>query len=95
MFLSSLQFLDLEDFPNILVLSKDINKKILYKKIFKSLLIRYGKDLDNQKLVLLWKALLNISIISSKYNYEEIKIKMDKEKNKDINNLIEKDLEKM
>jgi hypothetical protein len=55
---SSLKFLDIKDFGNILLLSKSINKK-LKKIIYENVLLKYhNMDMNLRKLI--WKNLLNI-----------------------------------
>ena len=83
----SLKYIDIKDFPKILCLNKDINKKIS-KIIYKNILLKYSDKFDTKTHLSIWKILLNYSEIKKKYNYsqilEEIKKSPDSVKNIDI-----------
>ena len=83
----SLKFLDVKEFPKILCLSKDLNKKLM-KIIYKNILFKYFDKLDIKTHLSIWKVLLNYSEIKKKYNYknilEEVKKAPDQVKSIDI-----------
>ena len=87
----SIKYLDLEDLPILLSINKLYNKT-LTKLIYKNLLIRYGKDLDIDKHILIWRILLNYTQTTVEYNYEEIKQKISVNPNKEQFRVIDLDV---
>ena len=77
----SLGYIDVKDFPTILALNKNYNKKLV-KIIYKNILIKYH-DMDIQKHINIWKILLNYSEIKKIYDYKKIKkeLNIDDESN--------------
>jgi len=89
--LFSMKYLNKSDIISILCLNKDCYFKIK-KIIYKNVLIKCNKNIDNKKHMDIWKILLNYSSIKKKYNYKDIKESINKESKKDsIFDLIELD----
>ena len=76
-----------------MAVNKFYNEK-LTKIIYKNLLIRYGKELDVSKHIMIWKILLNYTKTSIENNNENSNDlnKLNTENNKDNNNKLEIDL---
>ena len=89
----SIKFLELEELPNLLSLNKTYNKTLV-KYIYKNLLIKYGKDLEISKHILIWKILLNYTQTTIKYNYEEIKQKISVTPDQEQFRIIELDVKR-
>ena len=68
---NTLKYLDLKDFPNILLLKKNYNKTFL-KIIYDNLLLKKG-DIDCKNHLRFWKVLLDYRTIIKKYDYKKIK----------------------
>ena len=83
----SLKFLDIKEYPKILCLNKDLNKKLL-KIIYKNILFKYFDKLDIKTHLSIWRILLNYREVKKKYNYknilEEVKKAPDSVKSIDI-----------
>jgi len=88
-----IKYLQLEELPNLLSANKLYNKT-LTKIIYKNLLIRYGKELDISKHILIWRIILNYTQTTIQYNYEEIKQKIEVNPNKDQFKVIELDVKR-
>ena len=89
--LFTLKYLNKSDIISILCLNKDCYFKIK-KLIYKNVLIKFNKNIDNKKHMDIWKILLNYSSIKKKYNYKTLKESINKETKKDsIFDLIELD----
>ena len=88
-----LKYLQLEEIPNLLATNKLYNKT-LTKFIYKNLLIRFGKDLDISKHIEVWKMILNYTQATIKYNYEEIKQKIEVNPNQEQYKVIELDVKR-
>ena len=86
-----IKYLELEELPNLLAANKLYNKT-LTKFIYKNLLIRFGKDLDISKHIEVWKMVLNYTQTTVKYNYEEIKQKIEVNPNQEQYKVIELDI---
>ena len=90
--LFTLKYLNKSDIISILCLNKDCYYKIK-KIIYKNVLIKCNKNIDNKKHMDIWKILLNYNSIKKKYNYKTIKESINKEVKKDsIFDLIELDI---
>ena len=89
----SIKYLELEELPNLIALNKLYNKTFV-KYIYKNLLIKFGKDLDVDKHILIWKILLNYTQTTIKYNYEENKQKMTVTPDQDQFRIIELDVKR-
>ena len=87
------EILQLEEIPNLLATNKLYNKT-LTKFIYKNLLIRFGKDLDISKHIEVWKMVLNYTQATIKYNYEEIKQKIEVNPNQEQYKVIELDVKR-
>ena len=83
----SLKYLDVKEYPKILCLNKDTNKKLL-KIIYKNILFKYFDKIDLKTHLSIWKIMLNYKEIKQKYNYknilEEVKKDPNSVKNLDI-----------
>ena len=83
----SLKYLDIKEYPKILCLNKDLNKK-LTKIIYKNILFKYYDKINIKTHLSIWKVLLNYTEVKKKYNYtkilEEVKKSPDLVKNIDI-----------
>ena len=69
--ISSLKYLDNQDYYNILLLNKEYYnsaKKIIYK-----IFLLKNPEISLDKKIIIWKKILDYSENKSKYNYEEIK----------------------
>ena len=89
----SIKFLELEELPNLLAINKTYNKTLV-KYIYKNLLIKFGKDLDISKHILIWKILLNYTQTTIKYNYEDIKQKISVNPNQEQFRIIDLDVKR-
>jgi hypothetical protein len=90
--LFSMKYLNKSDIISILCLNKDCYFKIK-KIIYKNVLIKCNKNIDNKKHMDIWKILLNYNSIKKKYNYKALKESINKETQKDsIFDLIELDI---
>ena len=67
----SLNYLDKQDYLNILLVNKEYNNNIK-KIIYKIFLLKYS-DITLDKKLIIWKKILNYSENKKKYNYQEIK----------------------
>ena len=67
----ALRFLDVKEFPKILCLNKDLNKKII-KIIYKNILFKYCDKLDIKTHLSIWKVSLNYTEVKKKYKYKNI-----------------------
>lgn len=76
-----------------MAVNKFYNEK-LTKIIYKNLLIRYGKELDVSKHIMIWKILLNYTKISIENNYEEIKQKVEVNPNKEQYKVVDLDVKR-
>ena len=88
-----IKYLELEELPNIMAVNKFYNEK-LTKIIYKNLLIRYGKELDVSKHIMIWKILLNYTKTSIENNYEEIKQKVEVNPNKEQYKVVDLDVKR-
>ena len=83
----SLKYLDIKEFPKILCLNKDLNKKLM-KIIYKNILFKYFDKLNIKTHLSIWRILLNYREVKKKYNYknilEEVKKAPDSVKSIDI-----------
>ena len=89
----SIKFLELEELPNLLAINKTYNKTLV-KYIYKNLLIKFGKELDISKHILIWKILLNYTQTTIKYNYEDIKQKISVNPNQEQFRIIDLDVKR-
>jgi len=76
----SLKFLDIKEYPKILCLNKDMNKKLL-KIIYKNILFKYYDKIDLKTHLSIWKILLNYKEIKKKYDYQKILEEIKKDPN--------------
>ena len=76
----SLKFLDIKEYPKILCLNKDTNKKLL-KIIYKNILFKYFDKIDLKTHLSIWKIMLNYKEIKQKYNYQNILKEVKKDPN--------------
>ena len=76
----SLKYLDIKEYPKILSLNKDTNKKLL-KIIYKNILFKYFDKIDLKTHLSIWKILLNYKEIKQKYNYQKILEEVKKDPN--------------
>ena len=76
----SLKFLDVKEYPKILCLNKDLNKKLM-KIIYKNILFKYFDRLNIKTHISIWKILLNYTEVKKKYNYQKILEEVEKEPN--------------
>ena len=89
----SIKYLEIEDLPNLIAINKLYNKTLV-KYIYKKLLIKFGKDLDVSKHILIWKIVLNYNQTTIQYNYEEEKQKMSVNPHQEQNKIIELDVKR-
>jgi hypothetical protein len=76
----SLKFLDVKEYPKILCLNKDLNKKLM-KIIYKNILFKYFDKLNIKTHISIWKILLNYTEVKKKYNYTKILEEVEKDPN--------------
>ena len=69
LFRCCLEYLNKSDYYNLILLSKNIKKKIM-KKIYK--IILKTKNISNKTRINIWKNILSINDLKKKYKYEEI-----------------------
>ena len=74
----SLKFLDIKEYPKVLCLNKDLNKKLI-KIIYKNILFKYFDKLDIKTHISIWKILLNYREVKKKYNYKNILEEVEKD----------------
>ena len=83
----SLTFLDIKEYPKVLCINKDLNKKLI-KIVYKNILFKFFNKLDIKTHISIWKILLNYKEVKKKYNYkkilEEVKKDPDSVKSLDI-----------
>ena len=72
--INSINYLDLSDYQNIMILSKEYYK-IIKKSIYTKLLIKY-QNINIEKKIPIWKNILDYHENKRKYKYEEIKNKV-------------------
>ena len=89
--INSINYLDLNDYQNIMILSKEYYK-ILKKSIYTKLLIKY-QNINIEKKISLWKNILDYHENKLKYKYEEIKNKIKEKSESDTKrNVIDLDV---
>ena len=76
----SLKYLEVKEYPKILCLNKDTNKKLL-KIIYKNILFKYFDKINLKTHLSIWKLLLNYKEIKKKYNYQKILEEVKKDPN--------------
>ena len=81
----SLKYSDIKEYPKILCLNKDLNKKLM-KIIYKNILFEYFDKLNIKTHISIWKLLLNYTEVKKKYNYNQIleEVKKDPDSVKSI-----------
>ena len=67
----SINYLDKQDYLNILLVNKEYNNYV--KKIIYKIFLLKNSDLTLDKKLIIWKKILNYSENKKKYNYQEIK----------------------